>query len=307
MIRAYRFGQRFKRSWQLWLFLLLPLSYIVLFHYVPMVGAQIAFRRFTVAGGVWGSEWVGLENFRKFLTSYQFGRVLPNTLLLSLYMLAAGFPIPILLALCLNALYSKRYSKTIQTITYVPYFISTVVLVGMIKQLLNTRTGAYGAVSQLLTGQFPVDLLGSGNVFRHLYVWSGVWQFMGFNSIVYIAALSSVSPELYEAAQIDGASHFQRVRYIDLPALLPTAVILLILNCGRLMSVGFEKVYLMQNNLNIRASEVISTYVYKVGIAEGGGDYSYATAIDLMNSVVNFILITMVNAISKKLGASGIW
>lgn len=292
---------------QLYLFLLLPVIYVIVFHYVPMAGAQIAFRKFTVTGGIWGSKWIGLENFRKFINSFQFKRVLPNTVIVSLYTLIVNFPIPIFLALCINAMRSKRYSKVTQTILYVPYFISTVVIVGMIKQLFNTRTGLYGAVSQLFTGSFPVDILGKPGTFRHIYAWSGVWQYMGFNSIVYLAVLSSVSTELHEAAEIDGASRFQRLLHVDLPALIPTAIILLILNCGRVMSVGFEKVYLLQNNLNLRTSEVISTYVYKVGIAEGGGDFSYATAIDLMNSLVNLILLSTVNLVSKRLGETSIW
>ncbi|MGI6653348.1 MAG: ABC transporter permease [Christensenellales bacterium] len=295
------------RCWQLYVFLLMPVIYLLIFRYLPMLGAQIAFRKFTPAGGIWNSTWVGLANFRKLFTSYQFERVVSNTLSLSLYSLAAGFPLPILLALFLNAMRGQRLKRTIQTLIYIPYFISTVVMVGMLLQFFNARFGVYGVLSRILTGKYPVDLFGKPGMFAHLYVWSGVWQYAGWNSIIYFAALSAVSPELHEACQIDGASRLQRLYHIDLQALLPTATMLLILNAGRIMNVGFEKAYLMQNNLNLRASEVISTYVYKVGITEGGGDFSYASAIGLFNSLVNMTLLVIVNSIARKLGDNSIW
>ncbi len=295
------------RCWQLYIFLSLPLLYLTVFRYMPMVGAQIAFRKFTPVGGLWYSPWVGFQNFLKFFRSYQFERVITNTLSLSLYSLVAGFPLPILLALFMNAMRGQRLKRTVQTIVYIPYFISTVVLVGMLLQFFNARFGVYGTLSRLMTGKFPADLFGKSAIFPHLYVWSGVWQYAGWNSIIYFAALSVVSPELHEAAEIDGASRLKRLYHIDLQAVLPTATMLLILNAGQMMNVGFEKTYLMQNSLNLRTSEVISTYVYKVGIAEGGGDFSYASAIGLFNSVVNMALLLIVNATTRRLGGNSIW
>lgn len=306
-VRRSDLPHRIKKNWRLYLFLLVPVAYILIFAYVPMAGLQLAFKRFNAADGIWGSPWVGVEQFQRFFSSYQFGRVLKNTLTLSLYGLLAGFPFPILLALILNSLRSDRYRKTAQTITYLPYFISTVVLVGILAQVLNPRVGLVANITLALSGGEPANLMASPDAFPHLYVWSGVWQAMGYNSIIYIAALSGVDPNLHEAAQIDGANRFQRVLHIDFPAILPTATILLILNAGQLMNVGFEKAYLMQNSMNQSASEVISTYVYKVGLAASVTDFSYATAIGLFNSVVNMVLIVLVNFASKRLNGNSLF
>lgn len=295
------------KHWQLYLFLLIPLVYIIIFAYVPMAGLQIAFKKFTASGGIWGSPWVGFTQFEKFFTSYQFARVLKNTLTISFYGLLAGFPMPIILALTLNSIRGNRYRKVAQTITYLPYFISTVVLVGILTQVLNPRVGLVANIIVMITGGEAPNLMASPEAFPHLYVWSGVWQSMGYNSIVYIAALAGVSPELHEAAQIDGASRFQRVLHIDFPTILPTASILLIMNAGQLMNIGFEKVYLLQNNLNKSTSEVISTYVYNVGLAASLPDFSYATAIGLFNSVINLLLILSVNFISKRLSGNSLF
>jgi putative aldouronate transport system permease protein len=291
----------------MYLLLLVPLVWLLVFKYYPMLGAQIAFKRFRASQGIWDSQWIGFANFIKFFKSYQFGRVLSNTLLLSIYQLLAGFPFPIIFALLLNTLNSQSYKKFIQTVTYLPYFISIVVMVGILLQVFNPISGIYGRLAFSLTGKAAIDLFGKAQIFPHLYVWSGVWQNMGWNSIIYLAALASVSPELHEAGKIDGMSRFMRIIYIDLPAILPTITVLLILNFGRIMSLGFEKVYLMQNSLNLGRSEVISTYVYKVGLAVGGGDFSYATAIGLFNSVINLALIIMVNKICKRVGGSTLW
>ena len=293
--------------WQLYLFLLLPLIYILLFAYVPMTGLQLAFKKFSAPLGIWGSPWVGFDQFAKFFKSYMFNRVLTNTVRVSLYSLIAGFPIPILFALMLNSMRSYKYKKTIQLITYVPHFISMVVMVGMLLQMINPRIGIFGVIYTAVTGQEAPLLIGKPEAFSHLYVWSGIWQNLGWSSIIYIAALSGVDSELHEAAQIDGASRFQRVRFIDFPSILPTATIMLILNAGQIMNVGFEKVFLMQNNLNLRASEVISTYVYKVGLATSTQDFSYATAIGLFNSIINFVLIVFVNWASKRLSGNRLW
>lgn len=293
--------------WQLLLFMALPIAYLIIFKYIPMIGAQIAFRKFTPSGGIFNSEWVGFYQFKKFFESYQFERVLINTVRISLYSLIAGFPIPIILALCLNAMRSVRFCKTVQFIIYIPHFISTVVLVGMLLQLFNSRIGIYGILAEALTGSQPGDLFAKSSSFIHLYVWSGVWQNMGWNTIIYTAALSNVNTELHEAAQIDGASRFSRVIHIDFPTILPTAVIMLILSSGNIMTVGFEKVYLMQNKLNLSTSEVISTYVYKVGLTQGSSDYSYASAIGLFNSLVNMLLLVLVNASARKFSDSSLW
>jgi len=272
-----------------------------------MFGVQIAFKKYTPVGGIWGSDWVGLYNFVKFINSYQFARIVPNTIRLSLYSIIAGFPVPIILALFLNVMRHKYLRKTIQTVIYLPHFISVVVIVGMVFQIFNVRIGIYGIFYHFITGNKPVDLFLSSGTFPHMYVWSGIWQNMGWSTIIYTAALSSVDMELHEAAQIDGASRFARLRHIDFPCILPTAIILLILNSGNILSVGFEKVYLMQNNLNLVKSEVISTYVYKVGITAGASDFSYATAIDLFNAVINLIILTLVNFTAKRVSSTSLW
>jgi putative aldouronate transport system permease protein len=301
-------GMRIKRCWQLYLFLFIPVAWVVIFQYFPMAGVQIAFRRFTFRGGIWNSPWVGFAQFQKFFNSYMLPRILPNTIILSFYSLIASFPLPVIFALCLNAMRSPYFKKISQTITYIPHFISTVVLVGMIMSLFNSRTGLFAGLYALFTGETPRDIFANPGTFRHLYVWSGVWQGMGWSSIIYLAALSAVSPELHEAAEIDGATRFQRVLHIDFPTILPTVVIMLILNSGSIMSVGFEKIYLMQNDLNLIHSEVISTYVYKVGISSSTvSDYSYSTAISLFNSVVNMSMLVLVNWISRKVNDVSLW
>lgn len=308
--RAYKRHQRkmMRRRWQMYLLLLIPMAWLLVFRYYPMFGIQIAFRDYKIADGIWNSKWVGLENFRQFFTSYQFSRVLVNTLRISIYSLLASFPLPIILALCLNAVKNLHYKKFVQTLMYIPHFISTVVLVSMIMQMFNIRIGLYGYLGRLLTGQAPNDLLGQASSFPHLYVWSGVWQNTGWSSIIYLAALSGVDPALHEAAQIDGASRFQRCLHVDLPTIIPTSTILLIMNAGSIMSVGFEKVYLLQNPLNLRTSEIISTYVYKVSMVAGGSyDFSYGTAIDLFNSLVNLTLLVSVNAISSRVSETSLW
>lgn len=292
---------------QLYLMMILPLAYIIVFHYVPIFGLQMSVKAFDLRLGISGSPWVGFRFFEKFLTSYQFFRVLKNTLFLSFYSLFAGFPFPIIFALLLNVVTAAKYKKIIQTITYVPHFISTVVMVGILMQVFNMRIGVYGILYKAITGNTAPDLFANPSSFRHMYVWSGIWQNLGWNTIIYLAALMSVDPELSEAAQIDGANRWQRMLHIDLPTVLPTAGIMLILATGNVMSVGFEKVYLLQNDLNLVNSEVISTYVYKIGLVTGGGDFSYATAIGLFNSVVNFTLIICVNSVSRRLGGSSLW
>jgi len=299
--------KKIMRRWQLYLLLSVGVIHILIFAYGPMAGLVIAFKDFNVRDGVFGSPWVGLENFERFLTSYNFGMIIKNTLTISIYSLLAGYPIPIIFALMLNALPGKRFKKAVQTVTYMPHFISTVVMVSLVFQLLNYRTGLYGSIYRFLFGTFGPDLLAKGQNFKHIYVWSGIWQGTGYSSIIYIAALAGVDMSLHEAAEIDGASRLQRIWHIDIPAILPTASIMLILAAGGIMNVGFEKVYLMQNGLNVNFSEVISTYTYKVGVISSIPDFSYGTAIGMFNSVINFVMLLVANWGSKKLSGSGIF
>jgi putative aldouronate transport system permease protein len=298
--------QRIVGNYQLYLILLIPTAYIIIFKYIPMYGAQIAFRNYSVRKGIWGSAWVGLYHFKRFFDSYQFRRVILNTLGISIYHLAAGFPIPIILALSLNSTNIYALKKTVQTTTYIPHFISVVVMVGMVLQFLSPRIGIVNELRSL-AGLKPLNFIAEPEYFKSIYVWSGIWQNAGWASIIYLAALSSVDPTLHEAAVIDGASKFQRVRLIDFPGILPTAIILLIINAGRMMNVGFEKVFLLQNDLNLRTSEVIQTYVYKVGLASATANYSYSTAIGLFNSFLNLFLIITVNRLAKRLGETSLW
>ncbi len=307
-MKAKRIRIAWKRDWQLYLFMLLPVAYILIFAYVPMAGLQLAFRKYTVQGGIWGSPWVGLSNLIKFINSYQFERVVSNTFILSFYGLACMQVIPILFALIINTIERPRFKKVTQTIVNLPHFISIVVLVGMLMQVFNSRTGIYGVLYESITGQYPSDLFGKLGAFRHLYIWSTVWQNFGWQSIIYIAALTGVDAQLHEAAQIDGASRVQRIWHVDLPHIQPTIMILLIMGIGNIMSVGFEKAYLMQNSLNLKHSELISTYVYRIGLSGSGKtDFSYATAIGLFNSVINMVLILGANTLSRRVTETSLW
>lgn len=289
---------KFKQTWQLHLMLLLPVAYVILFHYVPMYGLQIAFKNYRARAGIWGSEWVGLKNFKEFFAYYKWKQLVTNTLGISIYSLLAGFPIPVILALIIHVNDHKVLKKITQNVAYIPHFISTVVMVGILNQVFNPVTGIYGYINKALGVVNYVDIRSSASAFRHLYVWSGIWQGMGWSTIIYVAALSAVSPELHEAAKIDGASRWKRVLHVDIPTILPTVSIMLILRSGNIMSVGYEKVYLMQNSLNISRSEVISTYVYKYGLAKN--KLSYGTAVSLMNSVINTAMVILVNFLANK-------
>ncbi|AEE97005.1 ABC transporter permease [Mahella australiensis] len=295
-----------KKSSQLYLIILLPVIYILVFNYYPMYGAQIAFRDYMPTKGIWSSPWVGLDNFARFFRRHDAWRIIGNTLSLSVYQLIAGFPIPIILALSLNSTKDGMFKKSVQTITYAPHFISTVVMVGIVMQFLSPRIGIINKIIEILGGT-PTDFMGKSQYFGSIYVWSGVWQSTGWGSIIYLAALAGIDPSLHEAAIVDGASRFQRIIHIDIPGIMPTAIILLIMNAGQIMNIGFEKVFLMQNPLNLRSSEIISTYVYKMGLASSAGDFSYSTAIGLFNSVVNFVLIVTVNQIAKRVGEVSLW
>jgi putative aldouronate transport system permease protein len=301
-----RFWRQFRKSWQLYLLLLLPLAWLAVFQYYPMYGAQIAFRDFLPGDSIWGADWVGMHHFRRFFQSVMFSRLLGNTVGLSLYSLLVGFPIPILFALSLNQLRQGFFKQTVQMVSYAPYFISTVVLVGMLLQFMDLRHGPFNLLLMWL-GRDPVHFFGEARLFPSIYVWSGVWQYTGFNTVIYLAALSTIDPALHEAAVVDGANRVQRIWHIDIPGILPTAATLLILNMGQLINVGFEKVYLMQNPLNTAVSEVISTYVYKIGLIGGITNYSYAAAIGLFNSLVGLVLLVFANQLMKKLTDHSLW
>jgi putative aldouronate transport system permease protein len=300
------FWRRFRRSWQLYVLLALPLIWLVIFQYYPMYGAQIAFRNFLPGDSIWKADWVGMKNFERFFQSVMFMRLMKNTLGLSLYSLAVGFPIPIIFALSLNQLRNGFFKQSVQMVSYAPYFISTVVMVGMLLQFMDLRHGPINIMLGALGGT-PIHFMGDAKLFQSIYVWSGVWQYTGFNTVIYLAALSTVDPALHEAAVVDGANRLQRIWHIDMPGILPTAVTLLILNMGQVINVGFEKVFLMQNPLNTSISEVISTYVYKVGLIGGITNYSYASAIGVFNSLIGLVLLVSANQLSKKFTDSSLW
>lgn len=283
-------------NYQLYLLLLPAVIYFVLFRYVPMYGVQIAFKNYSPTGGFLGSPFVGLKHFERFFHSPDFWLLIKNTLGISLYNLAVGFPLPIILALLLNQMGNLRYKRFIQTIVYAPHFISTVVIVGMILVFLSPGNGVVNLLLKQM-GFEPVFFLGKPEYFKSIYVLSDLWQNAGWNSVIYIAALAGINPELYESAVMDGANKFHRVMHIDIPGIMPTAIILLILNSGQLLSVGFEKAFLMQNSLNRVTSEIIQTYVYKQGLLQS--QFSYASAIGLFNAVINLVILLIVNKLSK--------
>ncbi len=286
--------------------LALPLLYLLLFKYWPMYGVQIAFRTFNVVDGITGSPWVGLANFERFVHSFNFWQIISNTVILSVYSLAAGFPLPILLALALNHINRQWYKKTVQMVGYAPEFISIVVMVGIIFVLLDPRIGMVNQILGLV-GIGSIDFMGNAGYFRHIFVWSGVWQHVGFACIIYLAALTSIDPTLHEAAIMDGASKLQRIRDIDLPGIVPAAIVLLILDLGSILSIGFEKVLLMQNPINLQVSEVVDTYVYRVGLAAPLPQFSYAAAIGLFQSVIALVLIVLVNQLARRVEDASLW
>lgn len=292
------------RHWQLYLMVVPALLYILLFAYKPMYGVLIAFKDFNMRKGVWGSPWVGIENFQRVFSSYWFPIILKNTLSLSLLSLALGFPFPILLALFANEIQHQRFKKVFQTVSYAPHFISTVVICGMIGLFLNPNSGIVNLALKAL-GRDPVYFMQRADLFPWIYVISGMWQGAGWNAIIYFAALSAVDKALLEAAEIDGAGRLQRMLHINLPTILPTIVITFILRCGSLLSVGYEKVYLLQTTTNLSGSEIISTYVYKMGLVKS--DFEFSTAVGLFNSAVNGVILLLVNRLSRKISDSGLF
>ena len=300
-----RLGRDLRRNYPLYLLALPAVVVIILLNYMPMYGIVMAFQDFRPVRGFFGSKWVGFANFERFFNSYQFVDLLKNTLGLSLTNLLFTFPVPIFLAIMINQVYKPRLKKTIQTVVYLPHFIATVVLVSMLHVLFNTRTGLYGVIAGKLGVANPVNLFALKSSFRPMFIGASIWQNAGWDSIIYIAALTSIDPSLYEAATVDGATKAQRVWHIDLPSILPTMVTLLIMRCGSIMNVNFDRTYLLQNDLNIGISEIISTYEYKIGLAQG--QFSYSAAIGLFNNVINLILLLIVNKISKEASGTGLW
>lgn len=293
-----------KKHWELYLLIIPPMLFIIIFKYIPMVGMQIAFRDYKASEGFWGSEWLGFEHFARFMSNPQFWGILFNTLEISVVTLLISFPAPIILALVINEIRFGILKKVSQTITLAPHFISVVVMAGMIILFLDP---SYGIIPQMLSfiGIDPTNYLASTTNFKFVYALSEVWQHVGYSSIIYLAALAAVNPELYEASKVDGASKLQKIIHIDIPGIAPTIMIILILSVGDLASVGFEKILLLQNPVNLPGSEVIPTYVYKVGLINSS--YSYATAIGIFNSVINFILLFGVNWLSRKVSNNSLW
>lgn len=302
--KHWNLKEDFRRRWQLYLMLLLPVLYIVIFCYLPMGGITIAFKDYSMRKGIMGSEWVGLKYFEQFFRNPDIIRIIKNTLIISFYQLLVSFPAPIILALALHIVGNDRFKKLMQTVTYAPYFISTVVLVGILLQCLHLNIGVVNTALDAV-GLERIDFMGKAAYFRHIYVWSGVWQGTGFAAIIYIAALGNVDQSLVEASLIDGANRIRRTLVIELPALKPIITIQLIMAVGGIMGVGFEKMFLMQNPLNLPVSEIISTYVYKRGLQDM--QYSFATAVGLFNSVINFALLFTANKLSQKFGETSLW
>ena len=300
-----RFVKEMKRNWELYLLVAIPLEKLIIFKYIPMWGVQIAFRDYKPGLGILRSEWVGLKHFERFISNYKFKDILWNTISISLYDLCT-FPLPIILAWLLNYVKHAKFKKTVQMVSYAPHFITTVVMVGIIIQFLDARNGVVNRIIQVFGGE-AMNFMAYEEYFRHIYIWTGVWQGIGYASIIYISALSGVSPELHEAAIIDGANILKRIWHVDLPGILPTISIMLIMRCGSILSVGHEKIFLMQNSLNAGVSEVISTYVYKQGIASALPQYSYSAAIGLFISLINVVILLIVNKVTDKLSGTSMF
>lgn len=296
--------RKIKSNIPLYVLLFPSIILLIMFAYIPMLGLVIAFKDYSPANGILNSPWAGFKYFTQFFNSVQFGTTMMNTLKISIYSILVGFPLPILLALLCNQLRTGKFKKVFQVTTYLPHFISTMVMCGMIILFLSPNSGLIANIFKSLGWTMP-NLLSKPDSFAGVYVWSDVWQHVGWDSIIYLAALSAIDPTYYEAATMDGASRMQKILNIDLPLLLPTAMILLILRAGSLLSIGFEKVLLLQNPLNLAGSEVISTYVYKVGMQNF--QYSYSTAIGLFNTVVNLIILLSVNWFSKRYTKTGLF
>ncbi len=294
---------KFLQNYQLYLMLLPTIIFIFIFCYIPMYGVLMAFQDYTPTAGIWGSEWVGFDHFTRFITNFRFEELLSNTFILSFVGFLVGFPLPILLALMINALTNRRFQGFVKTVLYAPHFISVVVLVGM----LYIFFGEYGLVNSIIQafGGESISFFLEKSWFRPLFIGSGNWQDMGWSAIIYLAALAGVDPQVHEAAIVDGATRWQRILHVDLPAIFPTVSVMLILSIGSIMGVGHEKVLLMQTGANLGVSEIISTYVYKAGLIDY--DYGYAAAIGLFNSVINVVLLVFANRMAKKFSENSLW
>lgn len=291
-------------NWQFWLIIALPVIYAFVFAYIPMGGIIIAFKDYSIRRGILGSDWVGLKYFKQFLTSTNSVLVIKNTIILGVYTFLVNFPIPILLAIGINEVRNIKFKKTVQLVTYAPYFISVVIMVGMMVQMMDMRTG----IVNVLLGKLGIDAInffGDPKIFRHLYVWSGVWQTAGYSSIIYVAALAGVSPEFHEAATMDGATRLQRIIHVDIPTIMPTIIIQLIFSCANVVNIGMDKIFLMQTSLNASVSEVISTFVYKVGVVNA--NFGFSTAAGLFQSLVSFGLLVLVNQLSRRMSDTSLW
>ena len=291
----------FGKNWQLHLMIIVPVIYMIIFHYVPLLHLKMAFQEYKPKQGLLNSQWVGLGQFLEFFKYHGWLRLIGNTMGISLYNLAASFPIPIVLALVIHVNTIKPLKKIAQNVSYVPHFISLVILIGILNTVLNPISGLPGVITTAMGKDYMKDIRYSAEAFRHLYVWSGVWQGMGWASIIYVSALSAVPDDLHEAAKLDGASRLRRVWSVDLPTILPTIAIMLIMRFGSIMSVGYQKAWLMRSKDNLVVSEIISTYVFQQGIGSGKGEYSYSSAVGLMNSVVNTSMTVLVNWITNVL------
>ena len=302
--KLYKLHRNIKKDKYLLILVAPIVVYYFVFSYIPMYGTIIAFKDFTPGKGIWKSQWVGLKWFKEFFNSIYFGRLISNTIILSVYSLLVGFPAPIIFALLINEVDNKAFKRTAQTISYLPHFISLVVVVGIMTNFLSPTDGIINILRKNM-GLSPIDFMGDAKWFRTLYVGSGVWQNFGWNSIIYMAALTSIDPQLYEAATIDGAGRWKQMTNITLPGIMPTAVMLLILALGGLMNIGFEKIILMYSPATYSVADVISTYVYRRGILKS--QYSFGAAVGLFNSIINFILLISVNKISKSVTNVGLW
>ena len=304
--RGSRLLPKILRHWQFYLLIALPCAFLAVFSYWPMVGVQIAFRNFNPVGGIWHSPWIGMQEINFWLQNPEFWPILDNTLVIGVYSLVVGTISTVLLALTLNEVKHLWFKKSVQTITYIPFFVSAVVIVGMMEILLSPNSGPLVDIYHFVGMANVPNLLNDPGAFSSLFVWSGVWQGTGFGAVIYLAALSNVSPELYDAARIDGASRLQRIRHIDWQSIKPTVILLVILGVGGLLgAASFEKIYLMQNPLNISTSQVFSTYVYQIGLVDG--NFSFSAAVGLFNSVVGFVLLLLANLTARLVSSTSLF
>ena len=298
-------SRSFRKNYDLYFLILPVVVYFFIFAYIPMYGVQIAFKDFNPVQGIFGSPFVGLKHLTRFMNSFYFFRLIRNTIGISLYSLLVGIPAPIILAVIFNEVRSRKFSTVCQTLSYAPNFLSTVIVCGMILIFVSPDNGFVPALLDALGIGHPVSIIAEPKLFWHIYVWSGVWQGIGWGSLIYTAAMSGISPELYEAAIIDGANRYQRITKITIPSIVPTIVIISILSVGNIMNVGFEKVFLLQNPINLETSEVISTYVYKSGIL--GAQYSFSAMVGLFNNIINFVVLVLVNTLARRLSETSLW